>query len=156
MLTQPTPLPTNPFDPASQQFLAYNTCVELESRASTHRPLQISKPTGLVAARLLGQLLLLAEHGRETLTREIINASANADLVCLARHYIAYFVRVCMYRATSVGHMLTIPPVHPTGRQTPAPSEHPLEPSFKDIRSNDTVSLNPREVKQAVRSFLFL
>ena len=70
--------------------------------AYTSRVLQCSKPPGLIAARLLGYLLVRSENGCETLAREIINASSDTKLLELAQHYLTHFVKVCTY----VGRML--------------------------------------------------
>src|SRR5258706_6351609 len=103
MPTAATPLPLNPFDsdPSSQPYLAYRKCRDFECLASTDSALQRSSPPGLVAARLLGHLLVRSENGRQTLAREITGASDNAVLVNLAEFYITHFVNVCMYSAIS-------------------------------------------------------
>ncbi|SRR5258706_7437848 len=63
MPTAATPLPLNPFgsDPSSQPDLAYKKCCDLDSLASTDPALQRSSPPGMVAARLLGHLLVRSE-----------------------------------------------------------------------------------------------
>ena len=104
MLTQPTPLPSNPFgsDPFSQPYLAYKKCHDLESLAHTDQSLQKCSPPGLVAARLLGHLLVYSENGRETLAGDITDAPDNATLLSMAQHYIIYFVNICMFWATLI------------------------------------------------------
>jgi hypothetical protein len=159
-----TPLPsTNPFrsDPSGQPYQAYQKCFDLQSLAHTDRALQKSSPPGLVAARLLGHLLVHSENGRPKLAREITNASDNATLVSVAQHYIIHFVKVCTYGALSVDDTLTVLPVKRASGRTPAPSEHPSRPSFEAEREalasiNDPASLDHRKAKQAVRSSLFL
>ena len=158
-----TPLPLNPFlsDLSGRPYRAYQKCIDLESLAPTNLALQRSSPPGLVAARLLGYLLVHSENGRPKLAREIINASDDATLVSLARHYIAHFVKVCMYTAISVDDMLTLLPVKRASGPTPAPSDHPSRPSFEAEReslvsTNDPASLDHRKSKQAVRFSLFL
>ena len=91
----PTALLPNPFPGQSHPGQAYIKCVDLESLASTNPELQKTSPPGLVAARLLGYLLMNSENGRTTLAREIIDASNDETLVSLARHYITHFVKVC-------------------------------------------------------------
>ena len=161
--TMPTPLVSNPFgsDPSSQPYLAYKKCCDLESLASTDRALQRSSPPGLVAARLLGHLLVLSKNGRQTLAQEITDASGNAVLVDLAKFYITHFVKVCAYSVILVDHTLTVLLVKRASGRTPAPTEHPSRPSFEDERNalasiNDAASLNHGKAKAAVRSFLFL
>ena len=162
MLTKPTPLPSNPFgsDPP-QLYQAYQSCLDLESMAYTSRALQCSKPPGLIAARLLGHLLVRSENGYETLAREIINASSDTKLLELARYYMTHFVKVCMYRATSEDHTLTILPVKRARGPTSALSEdssHASSDSECDALAsvNNEASLNREKAKKAVRSFLFL
>ena len=159
----PTPLPLTPFgsDPSSQPYLAYQKCCDLESLAYTDSALQISKPPGVVAARLLGYLLVYSENGRETLAGDIIDAPNNTTLLSMAQHYIIHFAKVCMYWATLVNHTLTILPVKRASGRPPAPSCHPEQPSFEDecnalASINHPASLNHSKAKIAVRSFLFL
>ena len=158
-----TPLPSpNPFrsDPSGQSHQAYQKCFDLESLAHTDRTLQKTSPPGLVAARLLGHLLIHSEIARPTLAMEITNAPDNATLVSVAKHYITHFIKVCTYSAISVDHTLTVLPVKRASRRTPAPSEHPSRPLFGDEREavasiNDPAPLDHRKAKQAVRFSLF-
>ena len=163
MSSQPTPLPSNPFssDPSSQPYQAYEKCRNLESLASTDRALQKSTPPGLIAARLLGYLLMYSENGRETLAREILHTAGDSELLELGGHYIHHFVKVCTYRATSVDHTLIILPVKRASGRTPDPSHHPSRDPFEAERDalaliNTPASLDHRSAKKAVRSFLFL
>ena len=90
-----TPLPSNPFSGQPQPHQAYQKCLDLESLAPTNLALQKAFPPGLVAARLLGYLLVHSENGRPILASEIINASDHAALLSLAQYYITNFVQVC-------------------------------------------------------------
>ena len=155
-----TPLPSNP-DLSDQPSQAYQKCIDLESLAPQSPTLQSSSPPGLVAARLLGYLLLHSENGRPKLAREIIDASDDATLVCLAQHYITHFVKVCTYTAISVDDMLTVLPVKQEVERTPAPSRHRSRSSLEVEREvlasiNDPSSLNYLKAKNAVGSSLFL
>ena len=91
----PIALPPNPFPGQPHPHQAYQKCVHLESLAPTNPVLQNTSPPGVVAARLLGYLLVHSENGRPKLAREIIDASDNETLVSLARYYITHFVKVC-------------------------------------------------------------
>ena len=91
----PIALLPNPFPAQSHPGQAYKKCADLESIAPTNPALQKTSPPGLVAARLLGHLLVNSENGRTKLAREIIDASDDEMLVSLARHYITHFVKVC-------------------------------------------------------------
>jgi hypothetical protein len=156
----PTPLPSNPFssDLSGQPYVAYQKCIALESRAPT---LPKSSPPGVVVARLLGYLLVHSENGRQTLARDIADASDDAALIDLGRLYVNHFVKVCTYSAISLDAMLTVLPVKSASGPTPAPSEHPSRPALEDERNavasmNDEASLDHRKAKRAVRPSLFL
>ena len=154
------PLPSNP-DLSDLPSQAYRKCIDLESLAPQSPALQSSSPPGLVAARLLGYLLLHSENGRPKLAREIIDASDDATLVSLAQHYITHFVKICMYTAISVDGMLIVLPVKREIERTPAPSQHRSRSSLEVEREvlasiNDPSSLHHLKAKKAVRSSLIL
>jgi len=159
-LAMATPLPSNP-DLSGLPSQAYRKCIDLESLAPQSPALQSSSPPGLVAARLLGYLLLHSENGRPKLAREIIDASDDTTLISLAQHYITYFVKVCTYTAISVDGMLIVLPVKREIERTPAPSQHRSRSSLEVEREvlasiNDPSSLHHLKAKKAVRSSLFL
>ena len=83
-------------------FLANLNLIKHIKNALTNLSLETDSPPGLVAARLLGYLLVHSENGRPELAREIINASDDAAVVVisLALHYITRFCHShCTLRA---------------------------------------------------------
>ena len=89
------PLPSDPFSDQPQHHQVYRKCVDLESLALTNLALQKAYSPGLVAARLLGYLLVHSENGRPELATEIINASDDVSLLSLALHYMTHFGQLC-------------------------------------------------------------
>src|SRR5258706_5099890 len=121
-----TPLPrkdSSP-NPPDLESLAYQKCLDLESLALADSSLQMESPPGLVAARLLGHLLLLVPNatGRAKLVEEICSTSHHTGLIDLAQFYINTLIKPCKQvwfrRATKF--ILLI--VKHSG--TPDPSDH--------------------------------
>jgi hypothetical protein len=129
-----TPLPEKEF-PSGVQSSAYQKCRHLESLAlnTSNSSLQTTKLPALVAARLLGRLLLLvpSAHGRETLAKDIDNTSHHA-LIELAQFYINIFIKTCKQVWFTVRKEFILLIVKRASGPTPAPSEHPSRPSFED------------------------
>ena len=44
----------------------------------------------------MGYLWMYSENGGATLAREIVNTAGNPELLELAQHYIAHFIKVCI------------------------------------------------------------
>ena len=93
-----TQLPEKEF-PSDLQRSAYQKCRDLECLAldNSNSSLQTTKPPALVAARLLGHLLLLVPNadGQKTLAKEIDNTSSHDVLIELAQFYINTFIKTC-------------------------------------------------------------
>ena len=157
-----TPLPSNPFTGQPHPHQAHQKCLDLESLAPTNLALQGASPPGLVAARLLGYLLVHSEDGRPKLAREIItHPTTKHSLVwrSIISPILSKFAR--LYNTTSPGDIITVLPVKHASGRTPAPSEHPSQPSFDAEREalasiDDARSLDYRKAKRAVRTSPFL
>ena len=90
----PWPLPGNPFPTGTPAHKAYTTCVTLENSF----PLaNLSGPSTLVCARLLGYLILHAPTpgGQTCIVNEINSCNNDEKLHGLAQFYVNYFLRVC-------------------------------------------------------------
>ena len=90
----PRPLPGNPFPTGTPAHKAYTTCVTLENSF----PLaNLSGPSTLVCARLLGYLILHAPTpgGQTCIVNEINSCNNDEKLHGLAQFYVNYFLRVC-------------------------------------------------------------
>lgn len=91
-----TPLPKKD-SPPGLESLAYQKCLDLESLALADSSLQREFPPGVVAARLLGHLLLLVPNatGRAKLAEEICSTSHHTGLISIAQFYINTFINAC-------------------------------------------------------------
>lgn len=156
-----TQLPEKEF-PTVLQRSAYQKCRDLEYRAldNSNSSLLTTKPPALVAARLLGHLLLLVPNagGQETLAEEIDNASTNDMLIELAQFYINHFIKTCKCVWFTVCNEFILSTVKRSSGPTPAPSDHPSRPSFEEERDfsvnlNEPPKLDHRTAKLAVSSF---
>jgi hypothetical protein len=155
----PTPLPPNPFRDGLL-YQALQKCLDLESLASTDSYLQNSKPSGLVAARLLGYLILHVQNatGRAKVADQVVAALDNENLVEVAQFYINHFIKACMSLCFPLCIALTLLTVKRASGPTPAPSDHPSRPSFEEerqiwMRENEPAKLDHRRAKQAASAF---
>ena len=156
-----TQLPEKEF-PLDLLNSAYQKCQDLEHLAldNSNSSLQTTKPPALVAARLLGHLLLLVPNadGQETLAKDIDNTSSHDVLIELAQFYINTFIKACKWVWFMVRKEFILLTVKRSSGPPPAPSDHLSRPSFEEERDvwvnlNEPSKLNHRTAKLAASSF---
>ncbi|KAF5376412.1 hypothetical protein D9615_008587 [Tricholomella constricta] len=106
----PCPLPKSPPDctPGTEYYQAYTRCLELELASNDIRENNTWHFTPLLAARVLGYLLIHAptEDGRSLLSREITASTDTEALHLLGRKYNDNLIRVFQRSRTATPHVL--------------------------------------------------
>ena len=99
-------------------------------------------PPGLVAARLLGQpLLLIPATGRAKVAEEICSTSNHTELIDLAQFYINTSIKACKHVWFMPRNEFMLLIVKRSSGQIPAPSDHSSRASLEEER-NSWVNLN--------------
>ncbi|KAJ8584280.1 hypothetical protein M405DRAFT_747326 [Rhizopogon salebrosus TDB-379] len=136
----PTPLSPNTY-PEGLWREGYKICLEFESKAIS-TPLPSSDPSCLVCARFLGYMILEAptDHGRDNISRQIIDCVDEDEQVELMKFCIGHLVR---FRTRVENH-------------TSSPSEYISRPSLTDEQCmQDSLHEGPQFHAKAKEMALF-